>query len=114
MQRDDRASRVTMFEGFSDYGAFADSIADGFTNQVNHLVPKSKKELLCNVDGYSALCAGFGDELTTKKIRAVTDEHIKKIQEELEFGCGVTVSKEQVLECLRGALNQSVGFADLD
>lgn len=102
-----------MYEGFSSYDVFVDSISDGFTNWLNEHMPKHK-ELLCNADGYSALCEVFGKKLSTKKLRGVNMDQIKQLQACVAEGCDLKLSEKQILECLRGALNQSTGNSQLD
>ena len=102
-----------MYEGFDSYDVFVDSVSDGFTNSLNEFVPPGD-ELLCGIDGYSALCEGFTGKLSTKKLRAVTKDQLKKIQSELKRGCGLSLTQKQITDCVRGALRQSVGDDSLD
>jgi hypothetical protein len=101
-----------MYEGFSSYDDFAASIGDGFTTCLNDHCP-NVEELLCSADGYSLLCAVFGSKLSANGLRAVKDEQVAMLQEYLEEH-KLRLSKLQVLDCLRGALRQSIGESQLD
>lgn len=97
-----------MYEGFYSYDDFAGSVSDGFTNCLNEFVPENM-DLLCNVDGYSALCSGFTGKLSVKELRGVTSDQAGKIQAYLEQGYDLVLSHDQIVECIQGALPQAVG-----
>jgi hypothetical protein len=101
-----------MYEGFDSYDDFAESITDGFTNCLNEYVT-SGDDLLCNMDGYSLLCAVFGAKLSVSSLRAINDDQLKLLQKYLEER-GLKLSKFQLLDCVRGTLRQSIGEAQLD
>lgn len=100
-----------MYEGFSDYEVFIDSISDGFTNALNEY---REDDLLCNSDGFVPLHAAFGEPLTTAQMRAVNDKQLTIMQATLDRSCSLRLTKPQILDCLRAALNQSVGSPKLD
>ena len=97
-----------MYEGYSDYDEFVASLSDGFTNALNDRLPEGS-ELLCNVDGLSVLYAAFDKPMTANALRTVTLEQITKLQADLAQGCDLSMSADDVRDCLQQALRQSIG-----
>ena len=102
-----------MYEGFSDYDEFVDSISDGFTIALNERRPATV-DLLSNADGWGLLSILFSEPLTSRAIREVTGEQVLTLRTELMEERGWNLTADDILDCLRHALRQSVGVSQLD
>jgi hypothetical protein len=101
-----------MYEGFSDYECFIDSIGDGFTNALNERLSK-KAELLCNSDGCDILLRVFTEPLSSQSLRNVTKDQLQALKQRIA-GRGLKLNDAEVLNTLRQALTQSTGTGQLD
>ena len=100
------------YEGFDSCDVFADSISDGFTNQINDRLPP-EAELWPNMDGYSLLCDVFGHPLTRRRIEELTADDVAAFLAALNEDGELEFSQQDVIDCIRGALWQSFGEAKL-
>lgn len=101
-----------MYEGFSDYECFIDSISDGFTNSLNDRLTRNI-ELLCNSDGCDILLRVFAEPLSSQSLRSVTHEQLQALSQRIA-GRGLKLSHAEILNTLRQALTQSTGNGQLD